>query len=215
MDLDTTIKGLNVTHEDIRNIFSDICSVEIADDIEFEIVSITDIREGDDYPGIRVALKANYMPLSVPLTVDVTTGDKITPREIEYTFKLLFDERSIKIMAYNLESILAEKIETILSRGVASTRPRDYYDIFALSTLRKPTYDIATLKDALKATAIKRGSMKSILNYRAIIDELESSSKQQGFWKKYQSDFDYAKNISFEDIITIVRNILDNLNLDK
>lgn len=215
MDLDTTIKGLNVTHYDIRNIFSDICSVKVDDDVQFEIIDITDIREGDDYPGIRVALKANYAPLSVPLTVDITTGDKITPREIEYTFKLLFDERSIKIMAYNLESILSEKIETILSRGVANTRPRDYYDIFALSTLREPKYDIATLKDALIATATKRGSIKSILNYRVIIDEIGSSSKQQGFWNKYQSDFNYAKNISFEDIIHVIKNVLYNLNLDK
>ncbi|MEG2918279.1 MAG: nucleotidyl transferase AbiEii/AbiGii toxin family protein [Clostridium sp.] len=215
MDLDTTIKGLNVTHEDIRKIFIDICSVKIEDDIQFEIVSIIDIREGDDYPGIRVVLKANYIPLSVPLTVDVTTGDKITPREIEYTFKLLFDERTIKIMAYNLESILAEKIETILSRGIASTRPRDYYDIFALSNLREPQYDIATLKDALIATATKRGSIKSVLNYRAIINEITNSSKQQKFWKKYQSDFDYAKDISFDELINVIRNILNTLNLDK
>ncbi|MDY6229014.1 MAG: nucleotidyl transferase AbiEii/AbiGii toxin family protein [Clostridium sp.] len=215
MDLDTTIKGLNLTHEDIIKIFREICSVKIEDDIEFEIVSIADIREGDDYPGVRVALKANYSPLSVPLTVDITTGDKITPREIEYKFNLLFDERSIKIMAYNLESILAEKIETIISRGIASTRPRDYYDIFALSTLREPTYDKTVLKDALIATATKRGSIKSVLNYRDIINEIEISSKQQSFWKKYQSEFDYAKDISFENIIKNIRNILTSLNLGK
>ena len=118
-------------------------------------------------------------------------------------------------MAYNIESILAEKLETVFSRGVASTRPRDYYDIFTLSTLREPMYDIVTLKEALIATATKRRSLKSILNYRVILDQIESSSKQQGFWKKYQSDFDYAKDISFEDIINVIRNIITILKLDK
>ena len=100
-------------------------------------MDISDIRESDDYPGIRVALKANYPPISVPLTVDVTTGDVITPREIEYTFSLLFDDRTISILAYNLETVLAEKIETVLSRSIANTRPRDFYDIYILYVLRR------------------------------------------------------------------------------
>ena len=102
MDLDTTIKGFTLTHEAIRKIFTDICTVQIADDVQFEVVGISDIREMDDYPGIRVGLKANYPPISVPLTVDVTTGDMITPREVEYTFSMLFDDRQISILAYNL-----------------------------------------------------------------------------------------------------------------
>ena len=129
MDLDTTIKGFTLTHEAIRKIFTEICAVQIADDVQFEVVGISDIRETDDYPGIRVALKANYPPISVPLTVDVTTGDMITPREVEYTFSLLFDDRTISILAYNLETVLAEKLETVLSRNIANTRPRDYYDV--------------------------------------------------------------------------------------
>lgn len=213
MDLDTTIKGLNVTHEDIRNIFTDICSIKVQDDVQFELVSITDIREGDDYPGIRVGLKANYQPLSVPLTVDVTTGDRITPREIEYTFKLLFDDRSIKVMAYNLETILAEKLETVISRGIANTRPRDYYDIFALYNLRGEKYNYIILKEALIATATKRGSQKIILEYNKIITEIESSSKQRGFWKKYQQDFQYAKEIAFDDIIKVLRDICEEMEL--
>ena len=121
MDLDTTIKGFTLTHESIRDIFYEICNVEIDDDVKFELLNISYIREGDAYPGIRVALKANYPPISVPLTVDVTTGDAITPKEIEYTFNLLFDDRSINILAYNLETVLAEKIETVLSRNITNT----------------------------------------------------------------------------------------------
>ena len=119
MDLDTTIKGFTLTHKSIRAIFENICAVAIEDDVKFELMDISDIREGDDYPGIRVSLKANYPPISVPLTVDVTTGDAITPREIEYTFSLLFEERTIRFFAYNLETVLAEKIETVLTRSIA------------------------------------------------------------------------------------------------
>ena len=108
MDLDTTIKGFTLTHEAILSIFKDVCAVQIDDDVQFEVMGVADIRETDDYPGIRVSLKANYPPISVPLTVDVTTGDMITPREIEYTFSMLFDDRTISVLAYNLETVLAE-----------------------------------------------------------------------------------------------------------
>ena len=150
MDLDTTIKGFTLTHEAIRKIFTEICAVQIADDVQFEVVGISDIRETDDYPGIRVALKANYPPISVPLTVDVTTGDMITPREVEYSFSLLFDDRTISILAYNLETVLAEKLETVLSRNIANTRPRDYYDVHILYALRGAECDKATLRRALE-----------------------------------------------------------------
>jgi predicted nucleotidyltransferase component of viral defense system len=140
MDLDTTIKGFDLTHESIRAIFEAVYKVQVADDMTFEILGTADIRKDNDYPGIRVNMKANYPPISVPLTVDVTTGDKITPREIEYTFSLMFDERSISIMAYNLETVLAEKLETVVSRGIANTRPRDFYDIFILWKLNRPGF---------------------------------------------------------------------------
>jgi len=153
MDLDTTIKGFTLTHESIREIFGEICALEIADDVKFELVDISDIREGDDYPGIRAQLKANYPPISVPLTVDVTTGDVITPREIEYTFSLLFDDRTISIFAYNLETVLAEKIETVLSRSIANTRPRDFYDIHILYVLRGAKCNAKTLLQALELTS--------------------------------------------------------------
>jgi len=126
MDMDTTIKGFELTHEALRKIFTEICNISVDDDVEFELLGTADIREADDYPGIRVNMKANYSPISVALTVDVTTGDKITPREIEYKYSLMFDERTINILAYNLETVLAEKLETVVSRGIANTRPRDF-----------------------------------------------------------------------------------------
>jgi len=211
MDLDTTVKGFTLTHESIRKIFEEISTVEIADDVKFELAGISDIREGDDYPGIRVALKANYPPISVPLTVDVTTGDVITPAEIEYTFPLLFDDRTISIFAYNLETVLAEKIETVLSRSIANTRPRDFYDIHILYTLRGVECDAKMMLQALERTADKRGSRKVLEVYPDIIAEIRESKKLQGFWEKYKRDFDYAKGISFDDVCDTIQCIMKSI----
>ncbi len=183
MDLDTTIKGFTLAHESIRAIFENICAIEIEDDVKFELTDIADIREEDDYPGIRVSLKANYPPISVPLTVDVTTGDAITPKEIEYTFSLLFEERSICFFAYNLETVLAEKIETVLSRSVANTRPRDFYDIHILYTLRGGMCSMPTLWHALERTAQKRGSSKILIQYPDILSEIIKAISSEVFGK--------------------------------
>lgn len=211
MDLDTTIKGFTLTHESIRSVFDEICSVEVADDVQFEMMNVSDIREGDDYPGIRVSLKANYPPISVPLTVDVTTGDVITPREIEYGVSLLFDDRTINILAYNLETVLAEKIETVLSRGIANTRPRDYYDIYILYALRGTECNKNILAQALKRTTDKRGSSKVLKQYHEIIAEVRTSEQLQDFWKRYQRDYEYARNIPFTDTCDIIERILDGI----
>jgi len=212
MDLDTTIKGFTLTHETIEDIFQEICAVEVNDDVSFELAGISDIREGDDYPGIRIALKANYPPISVPLTVDVTTGDIITPREIEYTFSLLFDDRTIRILAYNLETVLAEKIETILSRNVANTRPRDFYDIYILYALRGSECNMSVLRQALEKTTAKRGSGKVLSDYPEIVMQIQKSEHLRGFWDRYQHSFDYAKDISFDDCCSCILQIMDKVN---
>lgn len=211
MDMDTTIKGFTLTQDSIRAIFSDICNVRIDDDVSFDITKIEDIRETDDYPGIRVSLLAQYPPISVPLTVDVTTGDKITPKEIEYTFSLMFDDRSLSILAYNLETVLAEKIETILSRSIANTRPRDFYDIHILYTLRGDQCNPLTLRQALERTAQKRGSTQILTNYPAILTEIRESRELQTFWTKYQKSYDYAREISFEDTCRTIEKIIKQI----
>lgn len=208
MDLDATIKGFMLTHESIREIFEDICNIKVNDDVTFYILHITDIRETDDYPGIRVSLAASYPPLNVPLTVDVTTGDKITPHEIEYTFRLLFDEHSISIMAYNLETILAEKLETVLSRNIANTRPRDFYDIYILYTIRGSECKLEILKNALEETTKKRGSLSILTRYKSIVDSILRSERMRDFWARYQKEFDYAKDITFEDTCNIILQIM-------
>lgn len=209
MDLDTTVKGFELSYESIGKIFGEICDISVEDDIEFELCGISNIREGDDYPGIRVALKAKYPPISVPLTVDVTTGDVITSGEIEYTFNLLFDNRTISIPAYNLETVLAEKLETVLSRNTTNTRPRDFYDIHILYTLRGEDCDMQTLRQALKRTVIKRKSENILVVYTDVIQEIRTSRQLQNFWMKYQKDYNYAQNISFDMVCDTVEKIMN------
>jgi predicted nucleotidyltransferase component of viral defense system len=212
MDLDVTAKGVSITRESIGEVFENICKVEADDDVAFTIARITDIREGDDYPGLRIHLSAVYSPLNIPLTVDVTTGDRITPEEIEYPFKLLFEERSISIMAYNLETILAEKLETILSRNVANTRPRDFYDVHILYMLRGSGCDYAVLRSALEETVKKRSSLDVLPQYEKILDDIRNSSTMREFWGKYQRDFDYVSTISFDDVCDTVLQVMSMSN---
>ena len=183
----------------------------IDDDVQFEVVGVADIRETDDYPGIRVSLKANYPPISVPLTVDVTTGDMITPREIEYTFSMRFDDRTISVLAYNLEPVLAEKLETVLSRNIANTRPRDYYDIYILYALLGAECDKATLRRALERTTEKRGSGKILTQYPEIMQEIRDSDTLRRQWNKYSKEYDYAKNISFDDTCNAIEELLNHI----
>ena len=211
MDLDTTIKGFTLTHEKIYSVFEEICAVEVGDDVQFEIAGISDIREGDEYPGIRVALKANYAPIRVPLTVDVTTGDKITPKEIEYTFSMLFEQRTLSVLAYNLETVLAEKLETILSRSIASTRPRDYYDIHILYTLRGTQCRKEMIRKALEQTTYKRGSQMILTQYKEILEEIRKSPQLLNQWERYRRQYEYAKEVSFEDTCDTLQKLVTDI----
>jgi predicted nucleotidyltransferase component of viral defense system len=211
MDLDTTVKGFDLNLDTARKVFAEICRIPVEDDVSFEVLDCADIRETDDYPGIRVSLRAAYLTLSVPLKVDVTTGDRITPAEIEYELPLLFDDRKIRVLAYNLETILAEKIETILSRGIANTRPRDFYDVYVLRALRKKKYRPKILRQALDATAKKRGSASILPQYESILQSIETDAQMNRFWVKYCEDFPYAKGIGFVQVCASIREVCDEL----
>lgn len=211
MDMDATIKGLPVTKEAISQMFIDICQIHIEDDIRFEFSGIEDIREDDEYSGFRVSLSGNYPPMAVPLKIDITTGDKITPREMIYTFNLMFEERSINVLAYTLETILAEKLETIISRGDQNTRPRDFYDVYILNTLQKKNIDNQILKEAFAATVKKRGTEHIVTNYKEIIETVLKSSVMKDQWARYQKEFDYAKDIRFEDTCKVANELMQNI----
>lgn len=211
MDLDATIMGYPVNEKTVRSMFEDICTIKIPDDITFTFQSIREIREGDEYTGYRVALSAVFPPMSVPLKLDITTGDKITPKEIEYSFKLLMENRSISVLAYNLETILAEKLETIITRADQNTRPRDYYDIYVLFKLQAQNVRIEYLKDALAATSAKRGSTEIVKNYLTIMEQVKASPEMFDQWKRYQAEFSYAKDIEFLDTCDTVLAIMSEL----
>lgn len=211
MDMDATLKGYPVNEETVQNMFEEICAIDINDDVTFSFGQIGEIREGDEYTGYRVALTANYPPMAIPLKLDITTGDKITPKEIEYSFKLLLEDRSISILAYNLETILAEKLETVITRADQNTRPRDYYDIYVLTKLQAHNINLALLKDALTATCNKRGSSEIIKRYIQIMDLVISSTIMQEQWNTYQREFDYASGINFDDTCNTVISVMKSL----
>ena len=211
MDMDATIKGMPVNEQIVREMFEEICKIELDDDVSFHFRSIGEIREGDLYAGYRVSLSADYPPMAVPLKLDITTGDKITPKEITYPFKLLLENRSISVLAYNLETVLAEKIETVISRGDQNTRPRDYYDIYILTKLQYSNIDIGMLKTALDATVEKRGSKMVMKGYRKIMDIVKNSEIMKKQWDKYRKDFEYAADIVFVDACNTIVQLMDNL----
>lgn len=211
MDMDATIKGYPVNEQTVQKMFEEICAIELNDDVTFTFRQIGEIREGDEYTGYRVTLTADYPPMAVPLKLDITTGDKITPKEIEYSFKLLLEDRSISILAYNLETILAEKLETVISRSDQNTRPRDYYDIYMLMKLQYHNVNLSSLKDALAATCKRRGSAEVIKGYIQIMERVKNSTIMQEQWKKYQKEFDYASDIAFEDTCDTVISVLNSL----
>lgn len=196
MDMDATIKGYPVTQDTVQKMIEKILTVPVDDDITFTFKSIGEIREGDEYTGYRVALTADFPPMAVPLKLDITTGDKITPREIQYDYKLMLEDRHIQVMAYNLATILAEKLETVISRSDQNTRPRDYYDVYILTKLQAKNIDFPALGAALMATASKRGSDSILQDYRAIVEAVRNSEIMRRQWDNYRKDFDYASTIS-------------------
>ena len=212
MDMDATIKGYPVNEVTIQNMIIGILTVQVDDSISFEFKSIGEIHEGDVYTGYRVALTANYEKMAVPLKLDITTGDKITPKEIEYEYKLMLEDRSIRVLAYNLPTILAEKLETVITRGDQNTRPRDYYDIFILTKLQSENVDLALLKDALRATTEKRRSVEVIKHYSEIMQVVRNSPVMNRQWGDYRKDFDYAAEISFEETCDAIISIMDKIN---
>ena len=203
MDMDTTLKNLPLTPEAIRTALEDICNISCEDDVSFDVGKIAPIREDDLYGGYRVMLNAKFETLVTPLSIDVSTGDVITPNAIPYTFTEIFnDDMSYELWAYNIETVMAEKVETILRRGVFNTRPRDFYDVYILTTTQE--YDKTLFAEALKATAKHRGTTNQIADISGILKNLEESSELKLRWDKYRKQFAYASDISYEKILEML-----------
>lgn len=207
MDLDTTLKGLPLTKEKILDAVNTIIKIDLGDDVSFETKNIEPIRKDDIYGGYCVRINANYDTIDTPLSIDVSTGDVITPGAVLYEFGGIFDESvQFSLWGYNIETVMAEKAETILSRGVFNSRPRDYYDSYILSMTQ--AYDRQLFEDALSATAEHRGSTESIADRSEIIERISESKDLQNMWEKYQQRFNYASGIEYADIMKALRELL-------
>ena len=207
MDLDTTLQHIRLTTENAGNIVRRICAIDTGDDITFEVKSIEEERKNDCYGGFCIKMSALYGSITASLSIDMTTGDVITPMPIEYQYAKMFDsDTSISLCAYNVETILAEKIETILSRNVLNTRIRDYYDVYILTTTK--TIQKEVLYDALRATSIHRGTWDNIQEIGNIMETIETDSGLRELWVRYQRKFLYAKDITFESLIAALKKLL-------
>ena len=207
MDLDTTLKNLPLTPDAIRGALEQVCTIPFDDGVVFEIGTISPIREDDIYGGYRVALNAKFDTLLTPLSIDVSTGDAITPHAVQYNFSEIFDdERSYELWAYNIETVMAEKVETILRRGVFNTRPRDFYDAYILTTTQK--FDKAVFADALSATATHRGTTEQIADIPGILHNIEESPELRSMWEKYRKQFAYAADIEYDQIMGVLKTLV-------
>ena len=207
MDIDGTIKGINVSVEDVEKMIAAIVSVPMDDGVEFQVKRISEIMDEAEYPGIRVSMETRFDGVRTPLKIDISTGDAITPREVRYKFKLMLEERSIDIWAYNLETVLAEKLETVVSRSITNTRMRDFYDLHMLSQLYGQTIVPADLSAALTATARKRNTEKYLADAVAALDEVEADMNMVKLWAAYQKKFSYASDVTWNSIMTSVRSL--------
>lgn len=207
MDLDTTLKNLPLTPEAIRIALEEICAVPSDDGVTFELGTISPIREDDIYGGYRVALTAKFETLLTPLSIDVSTGDAITPHAVPYQFAEIFDEeKSYELWAYNIETVMAEKVETILRRSVFNTRPRDFYDAYILASTQK--FDKDVFAQALRATAAHRSTTEQIADVPGILRNIEESPQLRAMWEKYRKQFAYAQDITYEQILDAVRKLV-------
>lgn len=209
MDMDATVRNFPVNATSVREMFDNIIQTPVNDGINFTLNQISKIREGDEYDGYRVSLTAHFAPMQISLKLDITTGDRITPAAVEYQYPLMFEDRVLNIWCYNLETILAEKLETIISRGDQNTRPRDFYDVFILLKLRSAKLNSHHLHDALLATVQKRNSSNVMKQYKKIMRQVQNSIVMQQHWRKYQKEYEYAREVDFFKTCEVIMKILD------
>ena len=209
MDMDGTIKGYPLMDETIQSVFTEVCSISLNDDVILTLNSITPIRDEDEYGGYRLTITARYEAINTPLKVDITTGDIITPEAVRYTFHSSFEEKRIEIWAYNIETILAEKVETILRRSVFNTRPRDFYDVYILMKTQHHMIDKELFITALNATAQKRVSLTALQDQKRILQAIQSDPPMRRSWDLYRKGNFYANNIEFDEVIKSLEEILN------
>lgn len=209
MDIDTSMKNLNLSAEDALRVVNQVKDIDLDDGVSFDVKDVSNIMDEMEYPGIRVTMNANVGRLITPLKIDISTGDVITPRAIEFNYDLLLEDRSISLWSYNLETILAEKLQTVLARGILNTRMRDFYDIRMLLDTYEDKVNKAVLKDAFAATCKKRGTDHLQEQAEEIIKIIEANEQLQVLWRAYEKKYLYAADIDYASVISGVRKLMD------
>lgn len=207
MDVDTTVMHFRVEENSISEALIRICSIPVDDDFVFKLDKLERIREDDDYQGLRAYLNVDYGVMHGLLTMDITAGDSIYPGVQQMFFKRNFEKSLLKAYSYPVETVIAEKLETIVTRGVFNTRPRDYYDVYMLA--KSVDFDLPTLKQALLATAEHRKTKDVVTQeYAQRLSVIEHNELVQNQWHRYCKTFSYAKGIPFEDVFAAVKKLL-------
>lgn len=209
MDIDTTIKNLNLSESDIQRTVKEICAIDLQDDVTFQIKQISHIMDEMEYPGIRITMNAYLNRMLIPMKIDISTGDIITPSEVQHQYKLLLEDRFISLWSYNLETLLSEKLQTVLARGTLNTRMRDFYDLYELTSIYKDKIDPLLLKSAFQATCTKRNSSQLLTDNSEIISMLQQNSHLRELWNSYQQKYSYAKDITYENILQCTQNLCE------
>lgn len=212
MDMDTTVRGLPMEEDTLVQIVQEIITIDVGDGIQFLYEGIAPIREDDEYHNFRIHLSAKYGKINSPMKIDVTTGDAITPAAVRYAYPLIFEERSVPVMAYTLETVLAEKYETIIRRNIGTTRARDFYDLHTLYRTHREEIRPEILRLAVAHTAQKRGSTQELHDWKDIIEDIRTEQQLSHLWEKYCEENPYAKGLTFNWVVDTVEEVSNLLN---
>ena len=210
-DMDATIMGIDVSKDKMLKVLNEILSIDLKDGVTFDVVDITDIREDDEYGGNKYHIVGKLQSLKVNLEIDISTGDKVTPRELKYKYPLIFEDRTIMITSYNIETILAEKIETVLWRGVFNSRMKDFYDIYYFLTKLRKDIDINILKEAVDNTFTKRNSFEYLNDYEQIINSIIGNERIEKLWNIYSNKYKYPNGIDITEILNLLKDIINEV----
>lgn len=205
MDMDATVKGFPVNEASVKDMVEKILAVPVNDGVSFRVKRVQSIMDEAEYPGVRVSMETEFDGVITPLKVDISTGDVITPKEVRYRFKLMLEDRSIEVWAYNLETVLAEKLESIIYRGITNTRMRDFYDVYILSQMYADQLSAAVFHEALVATCRKRGHLEQLEDAVDVLDEVEQDAGMENLWRSYQKNFSYAADYSWHSVVESAR----------
>ena len=208
MDMDATVVGMDMDEEIVANALREICATDVGDGMAYAFERIEPIREDDEYANWRAHLKAKYGRIDAPVKVDITTGDAIYPSQVRHKFELMFDQGALDVLSYHPATVLAEKLETVLSRGVANTRGRDFYDLYAIPRYYSGVINEQDLREALRRTAEKRGSQHAIAEWKDTLEGIRASAIMHQVWSSYVADTPYANGVSLDDSLDSIEKVV-------